>query len=189
MAITWNRQWKYKARMGSFTVTHRGLIALVCLITSTPALAQDKLDYNLGGLKWRCETNCAGVAGRLTSIEQKGDVVTFGEAGTKVQGTAKTTIIKQSGPSLKCQMSPSFCGPSDKTERTIYNRRVEVPAWNCTVSVQAIDGETDTPPPFKPNWLRFGGQNCALGNSIWTSMSPTQVKAQRKKCGEWNVNC
>lgn len=161
------------------------------LLAATPGQAQDKPDFNVGGQKWRCEHDCNKIMqSGFQKVEQAGAVVTFTDAkGNAVTGTAKTAVTKQSGPSLKCQMNPSFCGPADKRVRTSYYRTIEIPQWDCVVSVQEKDGEPNTPPPFKAKWLRFLSQKCAMGNSIWTTLSVKQVKALRRRCGEWDVNC
>jgi hypothetical protein len=86
-------------------------------------------------------------------------------------------------------MNPSFCGPADKAVRTTYYRTIEIPQWSCVVSVQEKDGEPNTPPPFNAKWLRFLSPKCALGQSIWTTLSVREVEALRKRCGDWNANC
>lgn len=165
--------------------------AVIVVISISPATAQDKPDFTVGGLKWRCESECSrGANERLARVEQKGSVVTFtGANGAVVVGTATTIIDKQSGPSLKCQMNPNFCGPADKAVRTTHNRRIEVPEWKCVVSVQEKDGDPNTPPPFKAKWMRFLSPSCVMGQSIWTTLTDGEVKALRKRCGQWNANC
>jgi len=166
-------------------------LAMTLSVTASTATAQEKVDFAVGALKWRCESGCsADVNKRLAKVEQKGSVVTFTSAdGASVSGTAVTIVDKQSGPSLKCQMNPNFCGPADKAVRISYNRKIEVPDWKCIVSVQEKDGEPNTPPPFKAKWMRFLSPSCLMGNSIWTTLTEGEVKALRKRCGEWNANC
>lgn len=166
-------------------------LAMTLAITASTATAQEKVDFTVGALKWRCESGCsADVNKRLAKVEQRGSVVTFTAAdGASVTGTAVTIVDKQSGPSLKCQMNPNFCGPADKAVRISYNRKIEIPDWKCVVSVQEKDGEPNTPPPVNAKWMRFLSPSCLMGNSIWTTLTEGQVKALRKRCGEWNANC
>jgi hypothetical protein len=125
-------------------------------------------------------------------VEQAGPTVTFTDAkGKAATGTAKTTVRPpeaSKGPSLRCQMNPAYCG-KEPPPKTAYSRSIEIPEWKCVVSVQEKNGEPDTPPPFKAKWLRFASQGCAMGQSIWTTLSANEVKALEKRCGEWNVNC
>jgi hypothetical protein len=166
-------------------------MALTGAIIISPAASQEKVDFTVSGSKWRCETECPpGANERLVMVEQKGSVVTFtGANGAVVVGAASTIVDKQSGPSLKCQMNANFCGPADKAVRTTYHRKIEIPEWKCVVSVQGKDGEPNTPPPFKARWMRFLSPSCLLGQSIWTTLTEGEVKALRRRCGEWNANC
>jgi hypothetical protein len=166
-------------------------LAMTLAVTASTANAQEEVDFTVGALKWRCESGCSADASkRLVKVEQKGSVVTFTTAnGVTVSGSAALIVDKQSGPSLKCQMNPNFCGPADKKVRISYDRKIDIPDWKCVVSVQEKDGEPSTPPPFKAKWMRFLSPGCLLGNSIWTTLSEAEVKALRKRCGEWNVNC
>jgi hypothetical protein len=154
-------------------------------LAPTGALAQDKLDFSVGGLKWRCQYHCNTiVGGAFVKVEQTGNTVTFTDSkGKTATGTAATEVhlpVKSKGPSLRCQMNPSYCGKEPPPKKSYY-RRIEIPDWKCTVSVQEKDGEPDTPPPFKAKWLRFATTGCAMGTSIWTSLSPGQVKAIEKQ--------
>ena len=167
------------------------ILGLSVGLAATSALAQDKLDFNVGGLKWRCQHRCDTIVrDQFVKVEQTGERVVFFDAkGNSVTASAKTTVrAPPSGPSLKCQMNPKYCG-QEPAPKPSYSRSIEIPDWKCTVSVQQKDGEPNTPPPFKAQWLRFASSGCAMGQSIWTTLSAAQVKALEKKCGEWGVNC
>lgn len=167
-------------------------VFLVAASVATFATAAE-VDFNIGGLKWRCQHGCGTIKGaKFVSVEQKEDIVTFVDAnGGTVTGKAETVISKptaSAGPSLRCQMNPSYCGKEPKP-KTSYRRSITIAEWNCAISVQEKDGEPNTPPPFKAKWLRFASPGCAMGTSIWTTLSARQVKALEKKCGEWGENC
>lgn len=167
--------------------------AVIGLAFAAPGLAQDKLDFSVGGLKWRCQYNCGKVkAAPISKIEQSGSTVTLTDTkGIAVTGAAKTEVrapVASQGPSLRCQMNPKFCG-NEPAPKTTYYRSIHIPDWRCSVSVQEKNGEPNTPPPFKAKWLRFAGPECAMGTSTWTTLSANEVKAMEKRCGEWNENC
>jgi hypothetical protein len=168
-------------------------VVLGLALAASAAEAQDKPDFSVGNLKWRCQHDCNTITGQpFVKIEQAGDAVKFIDAkGATVTGTAKTAVTLPTapkGPSLRCQMNPAYCGKEPPPKKSYY-RSIDIPAWRCSVSVQEKDGEPNTPPPFKAKWLRFASPGCAMGHSIWTTLTPAQVRALERKCGEFGEKC